>query len=293
MSELSELYEAMIENMEIPDLIIPLTAVTIYRGDKAVPQEIRAYEPGGITLTSCQALKQASLGDPVLLTVDAIGCVAAAITFGLVDQYQDRPMDGSRVYTDLMKEQAGDKKTFHAPSPNDFTQGRVYACKDAGCDSFALFGPEDSGRYHNVDIAQKAIADMLALQPPETHGVFFFTALGAPEGVVPDVVVLNVRPVELCRLIQAYQFHTGKRVTASMGGLRAVNSDLIVRPYLTQSINISPYCLGSRLIAEYEGDRLGMGMPYADFKEIVRGLADSKTGFPFAMYPGADNTQPF
>lgn len=293
MSDLGKQYRSMIDSMGIPNLSIPLTAVTIYRKEKTIPPQILPYKPDGITLTSCQALKQASLGDPVLLTVDNIGCVAAAITFGLVDQHQDRPMDGSRVYTDLMKEQAKEKQHFHAPSPKDFTEGRVYACKDSGCASFALFGPEDSGRFNSVAIAQKAIADMLALQPAETHGVFFFSAQGAPEGIEPDVVVLNVRPVELTRLIQAYQFHTGKRVESSMGGLRVVNSDLIVRPYLTRAINISPYCLGSRLIAEYEGDRLGMGMPYEDFKEIVRGMADSKTGFPFPMYPDADNTQPF
>ena len=72
-----------------------------------------------------------------------------------------------------------------------------------------------------------------------------------------------------------------------MGGLRVVNSDLIVRPYLTNQMNISSYCLGARLIAEFEGDRLGIGMPYGIFGEIVTGMEDSKGGFPFPMYPGA------
>lgn len=293
MSELLETYRRMIDGMGVPDLEIPLTAVTLYRAEKTIPDGILKYKPEGITLTSCQAQRQAALGDPVLLTAESIGCVAAAITFGLVDQNQDRPMDGSRVYTDLMKNQAEDQEHFHAPSPKDFTEGRVYACKDAGCEQFALFGKEDSGRYQTTDIAKTAIADMLALQPPDTHGVFFFSIHEPMDGIEPDVIVLNVRPVELTRLVQAYQFHTGRRVTASMGGLRAVNSDLIVRPYLTRSINLSPYCLGSRLIAEFEGDRLGVGMPYDDFKAIARGMTDSKTGFPFHMYPDADNTQPF
>ena len=76
-------------------------------------------------------------------------------------------------------------------------------------------------------------------------------------------------------------------IVCSMGGLRVVNSDLIVRPYLTQEINVSTYCLGARLIAEFEAERMGIGMPFNTFKEIVQGLEDSKGGFPFPMYPGA------
>jgi uncharacterized protein (DUF169 family) len=294
MSELREKYLSMIENMGVPGLVIPITAVKFYRGNDAViPENVLKYKPEGITLTSCQAAKQASLGDPVCLSFENIGCVAAAITFGLVDQNQGTPMGGSRVYIDLMEKQATDKGAFHPPSPKDFTDGRVYACKDAGCDDFALFGKTDSGRFKTTGIAKTAMADMMAIQPADTKAVFFYsTQLDLPD-LIPDVVVMSVRPVELTRLIQAYQFNTGNRVTASMGGLRVVNSDLIVRPYLTQAINISTYCLGARLIAQYEGNRLGIGMPYNDFLIIAEGMKDSRTGFPFHLYPDADNTSTY
>ncbi|HMQ54303.1 MAG TPA: DUF169 domain-containing protein, partial [Anaerolineae bacterium] len=102
-----------------------------------------------------------------------------------------------------------------------------------------------------------------------------------------DVVVCSVRPVELTRLIQAYQYLTGQRVNASIGALRVVNSDLIVRPYLTQAINVSTYCLGARLIAHYEADRLGIGMPFHIFEMMAHGMEASQTGYPFQLYPGA------
>jgi uncharacterized protein (DUF169 family) len=294
MPELKKQYDSIIENMGVPGLVIPLTAVKFYRGNDAViPPEILKYKPEGITLTSCQAARQASLGDMVLLTRDNIGCVAAAITFGLVDQNQDVPMGGSRVYTDLMEQQSSNRNAFNPPSPKDFTEGRVYACKDSGCSDFALFGKNDVGRYKNKNIARAAVAEMSAIQPPDTLGVLFYPPTDNAPDLVPDVVVMSVRPVELTRLIQAYQFNTGRRVNASMGGLRVVNSDLIVRPYLTGTINVSTYCLGARLIAKYEGDRLGIGMPYLDFSIIVQGMADSRTGFPFHMYPDADNTITF
>ena len=64
---------------------------------------------------------------------------------------------------------------------------------------------------------------------------------------------MAVRPVELTRLIQGYAFLTGERIRGDMGPVRAVNSDLIARPYLTGEINVTTYCLGARLLARWEG----------------------------------------
>ena len=290
MTKLNTHYQTLIDNMGVTGLEIPLTGVKFYRGNDKLPGELKKYITDGISLTSCQAAKQAALGDPVCLTKRNIGCIAAAITFGIVDQHDDQPFEGPRVYTDIMKDQVADEKEFTPPTPNDFTKGTVYACKNEGRMDFALFGKEDSGRYNSAETARSAIKDMLTIQPADTTAVFFFPCNFEEIDIIPDIVVMSVRPVELARLIQAYQFNTGKRVTASMGAVRVVNSDLIVRPYLTQEINISTYCVGARLIARYEGNRLGIGFPWKDFELTVKGMKDSRTGFPFHQYPDADNT---
>ena len=196
-------------------------------------------------------------------------------------------MGDSLVYTDVMKGQSGLGEDFRPPTPKDFTSGTVYACTAAGRPEFALFGNTDSGRFESPEIAQRAMSDMMAIQPPTTQAVFIYAKEFDDVEIEPDVVVLAVRPVELTRIIQAYQFQTGKRVTASMGGLRVVNSDLMVRPYLTQEMNISTYCLGARLIGQFEADRLGIGMPFGQFEEMIQGMKLSQGGFPFQLYPGA------
>ncbi|MFH2059676.1 MAG: DUF169 domain-containing protein [Pseudomonadota bacterium] len=290
MSKIYDLYSQIIENMGVPGLSIPLSAVKFYRKEETPPDIITSYTPSGLTLTSCQAAKQASLGDCVCLTQETIGCIAAAITFGLVDENQKEPMPGSRVYTDIMKDQSKNKEQFTPPCPNDFTQGIVYACKTANKPDFALFGKEDSGRYNSVETAKNAIKDMMSIKPADTNAVFLYSKEFDELDLEPDVIVLSVRPVELTRLIQAYQYITGKRVNSSMGGLRVVNSDLIVRPYLTGQINISTYCLGARLIAQYDADQLGIGMPFKDFQIIAKGMEESRTGFPFHLYPGSDES---
>lgn len=286
MSTPNELYRRLIKGMGVEGLEIPATFVKFYTHDDEIPKEIMDYHTEELTLTSCQANKQASLGDAVLLTIDNIGCIAAAITFGIVDQNQKDPLSGSRVYTDIMQDQS-DHAGSKVPSPAEFTDGTVYACKDSDMPDYCLFGHDDVGRFKNKETAAKAIKDMIAIQPPTTKGVFFFSKDFTECEVTPDVVTLSVRPVELARLVQAYQYNTGERVESSMGPVRVVNSDLIVRPYLTGKINISTYCVGARLIAKYEADRLGIGMPYSLFEEMVKGMEDSKTGYPFPLYPGA------
>ena len=182
---------------------------------------------------------------------------------------------------------AGNGDGFVPPSPQDFTSGAVYACAAAGKPDFALFGTEDSGRFKDVATAATAIKEMIAIQPATTQGLFLYSPDFDATDVVPDVIVLSVRPIELTRIIQGYWFLTGQRINASMGGLRMVNSDLLARPYLTGEINTSPYCLGARLIAQYGPDRMGVGMPWNKFQTVVEGMEASRTGYPFAAYPGA------
>ena len=284
---ISRLYSRMIESLDISGLEIPAAYVKFYRHGESIPKQISTFDTEEESVMCCQAARHASLEQPVLLTVDNIGCVAAGISLGLVDQNRDTPLKRPRIYTNLMQDQAGAGKKFNPPSPKEFTSGTVYACRSAGRRDFCLFGPEDSGRFKDVATARAAISQMAAIQPPVMKAVFFYSNSFSESGPTPDVVILSVRPVELTRIIQGYQYITGKAVTTVMNALRVVDSDLIARPYLTQEINVSTYCLGARLVARFEGNRLGIGIPFKKFELVVKGMEESRTGYPFHKYPGA------
>lgn len=273
--------------LQIPGLEIPACGVKLFRHEETVPETVKQFQPDRMTITSCHAIRAAMLDDPVYLTESNIGCIAGAISLGMVEKHRETPLEGNRVYTEIMRQSSGMGEAFVPPAPSEFTDGSVYACRDAGHDEYSLFGKEDSGRYRKTDIATAAVSEMPAIQPPTTQGVFYFSPSFTEVPIEPDVVILSLRPVELCRVIQGFQYETGKRVTADIGGLRAGCSDLIVHPYLTHSLNFSPYCLGARLIARFEGDRMGLGMPYDLFELLVSGVENSVTGFPFPKYPGA------
>ncbi len=119
MSELKTLYDSMIESMGVKDLQIPGIAVKFFRKNDEIPENVKKYITDDVSLTSCQAERQAALGDPVCITMKNIGCIAAAISFGLVDPLQDTPLEGSRVYTDIMKDQLPEKMKFTPPSPKE------------------------------------------------------------------------------------------------------------------------------------------------------------------------------
>jgi uncharacterized protein (DUF169 family) len=285
-SPFKALYDEFLEALEVNDLEIPLTAVTFFAEGQTIPRGVLDHRIKDLTLTVCQATRKASLGDAVCITRENIGCVAGAISLGLVAAHDPLPLKGSRIYTDLMKTRSEDQNSFYPPAPKDFTDGTVYACRDAGRPEFSLFGPEDSGRFETIQTARQAVKAMAMIQPPNIRAVFFSSLSSTDNRIIPDLVVLNVRPVELTRLIQGVQYGTGQPIQASLGGLRGVCSDLLARPFLSGQINISSYCLGARLIARYEAERMGMAMPLDVFKTLVVGLKKSRTGFPLSLYPG-------
>ena len=85
-------YQRYLSAHDVAGLEIPITAVKLFTSEGEVPQSVRDHEVEGLTLTSCQATKQASLGDAVCLTRRNIGCVAAAVSLGLADEREDEPL---------------------------------------------------------------------------------------------------------------------------------------------------------------------------------------------------------
>ena len=67
MTEFRDKAQRLVAAMEVPGLEIPTVGVRFFQQDTQIPEAIQAYVPQELTLASCQACKQAGLGDPVLL----------------------------------------------------------------------------------------------------------------------------------------------------------------------------------------------------------------------------------
>ena len=88
MNVFGNLMERLIEALDVPNLRIPAAGVRIFKKDEKVPREVVKYQPDGMTVTSCHATRATMLDEAVYLTTETIGCVAAAISLGLVDEHQ-------------------------------------------------------------------------------------------------------------------------------------------------------------------------------------------------------------
>ena len=269
--------EASRRYMEVfgePETMIPPAGVKLILKGQAVPEGTCPPEEYQGT-PWCGAVRIAVTEDEVVvINKDNVGCTAAAIALGLVDQYQTEPLKGSRKYTNLMDKPA---------SPADFTNGLVYACKDTNNMQFALFGKKDTGRYETLGASLKAVSGMTGIQPP-----IMDAAVAYPAGklsITPDVVILAVKPKQALIIIQGYNYLTGNRFEMSTIGIRAVCADMTAFPFIKQKLNGSFFCLGARALGGWGGDFLGLGMPFSVFQTMVTGMEKSAGGFPYKAYP--------
>jgi len=223
----------------------------------------------------CKAVRLAcEEGEAVTVTVDNVGCPAAAIALGLVNQFSESALAGRREYTDLMDE---------AAAPADFTRGLVYACQGIGFPQFAIFREADAGRYETLGAALKAVAGMKAIQPPIMKAAIAYRAEAMD--VAPDVVILPLKPKQAMLAIEGYTYPTGKRVTLDTVGVRGVCSDLTAIPFLSQELNGSLFCVGARALGGWAGSLMALGMPLYVFRQMVNGMEKSATGYPYAAFP--------
>jgi uncharacterized protein (DUF169 family) len=268
-----EVTEKFIDSFGVDDLTPPIVPVGVKFFPKGTdyPQEDELVADASIPW--CGAVRLAADGDTIVISKKNIGCPAAAIALGLVDKNESQPLEGNRKYTSLMAQPA---------SPSDFTNGYVYACKGSSRMEFALFGKDDCGRYKTIGASLNAVSGMKGVE--NTMDAIVAFPYNSTE-YIPDVVILGLTPKQALRAIQGYAFETGERVELNTIGIRGVCADVTAYPFLEQKLNGSFFCLGARALGGWDGNHLSLGMPYHIFEKMTEGMAESKTGFPYKLYP--------
>jgi uncharacterized protein (DUF169 family) len=88
----------------------------------------------------------------------------------------------------------------------------------------------------------------------------------------PDVVLIVTRPYNAMRIIQgythAYGYHTGFKVA----GNQALCSECTAYPFESNNINVSLLCSGTRHMAGWGDDEVGIGLPFNKFMPVVDGI---------------------
>lgn len=96
--------------------------------------------------------------------------------------------------------------------------------------------------------------------------------------VDPDVVIVVGRAREMMRLVQGYTCTYGLQPHVSLSGNQALCIECTATPMTTGMMNLSLMCSGTRFLAQWGEDEVGMGIPYDKFDGTVQGVWDSVNG---------------
>ena len=91
----------------------------------------------------------------------------------------------------------------------------------------------------------------------------------------PDVVIIVCKPYQAMRLSHGYAYHFGHVKDIKLAGMQAICEECTSYPYENGCFNISMMCSGTRMLAGWKEDEMGVGMPYRIFLNVVDGLINT------------------
>jgi len=91
----------------------------------------------------------------------------------------------------------------------------------------------------------------------------------------PDVAIIISNPYNIMRIIQGYSHYYGIKSTFKMTGNQAICSESTAYPYLSNDINTSMMCIGTRHKAGWSDNELSVSFPFSRFETIVDGIINT------------------
>lgn len=165
-------------------------------------------------------------------------------------------------------------------------QGRSYKMDAAHCSCFAasralgmtnvteeaISGSrhEKLGVYENLCVSRSVARDMVYCAH-KCAGVEIMP-LEQYEKSNPDIVIIVTTPYNAMRITQGYAYHYGQLNSIKMTGMCAICQECTSYPYERNMPNISMLCSGTRCVAQWSKDELGIGIPFHYMGQVISGL---------------------
>ncbi|PAB59576.1 DUF169 domain-containing protein [Anaeromicrobium sediminis] len=91
----------------------------------------------------------------------------------------------------------------------------------------------------------------------------------------PDVVLMVTNPYNIMRILQGYSYFYGMHSTYQMVGNQGICSESTALPYMSNNINVSMLCIGTRHKAGWKDNELAIGIPFNRFQTLSQGVMDT------------------
>ena len=115
------------------------------------------------------------------------------------------------------------------------------------------------GCYGSIEASKKVTEEMIYCQR-KPYGIGLMPL--AEYDDAPDVVLMVVSSYNAMRIIQGYSYHHGFCEGLKTVGLQAVCHDCTSFPFETGNMNMTLFCSGTRMIAHWGRDEIGIGIPW-------------------------------
>ena len=125
------------------------------------------------------------------------------------------------------------------------------------------------GLYESPELAA-SVAKQMKFCPPDTYGVII-KPLEQFE-VDPDVVLMVSDSYQIMRIIQGYSYVYGMQPNFNMLGNQAVCVECTSYPLMTNQINVSLFCSGTRFLAKWLHTEVAVGIPFEKFGKVIEGI---------------------
>ena len=130
--------------------------------------------------------------------------------------------------------------------------------------------------YKDVETS-KSINDEMLFLKEEPAGIVVMPLENYKED--PDVVIVVSKAYNVMRIIQGNGYFNGYSNNLKTVGLQALCHDLTTYVYNTQDINITLLCPGTRLVADWQIDEIGIGIPFDKWNDVVEGVKETTNPF--------------
>jgi len=149
---------------------------------------------------------------------------------------------------------------------------------DPGSDTLSGSRRVKNGSYKDLCISRDVSRNMVYCR----HKIFGIglTPLDKYEyTVTPDIILLITDSYDAMRVIQGYAYHYGHAKNVRLAGMQAICQECTSYPFETNDINISMMCPGTRMLAQWARDEIGIGIPFNKFEAVVDGILHTANPF--------------
>lgn len=87
----------------------------------------------------------------------------------------------------------------------------------------------------------------------------------------PHIVHVITNPYYAMRIIQGYTYYYGIKTDFKMSGLQAMCSESTAYPYMSNDINLSMLCGGTRDVCKWKDNELNVSIPYSKLALTIEG----------------------